>query len=105
MDNAIMLDHAKADEGVSELVIQGSIVDSWLERRGDRRTASSVVFQVAPRGSPRDIWIVEASPALVSDTGWLEDLGENLCHGSPIAATGRMSDGGCITATTLRLER
>ena len=38
--------------------------------------------------------IVEAEASLVPDRGWLEDLGENLCHGSPVAAVGRRDPGG-----------
>ena len=48
-----------------------------------------LVLQVAPRGRPKDLVIVEAEPSLVPDRFWLEDLSENLCHGSPVLAVGR----------------
>ena len=35
--------------------------------------------------------IVEAAASLVPDLGWLEDLGENMCHGSPVSAVGRLT--------------
>jgi hypothetical protein len=64
-----------------------------------------LVLQVAPLGRPRDITIIEAEPSLIPDTGWLEDLQSNLCHGSPVAATGHFTLGGCLAATELRLAR
>ena len=43
----------------------------------------------SPReGTPKDLVIVEADVSLVSDQLWLEDLSENLCHGSPVLAIG-----------------
>ena len=52
-----------------------------------------------PQGSARDLMIVEAEASLVPDRHWLEDLGENLCHGSPVAAVGRLTLGGFFSAT------
>ena len=49
--------------------------------------------------------IVEAEASLVGDHGWLLDLGENLCHGSPVAAVGPKNLAGSIMATQLRLDR
>ena len=49
--------------------------------------------------------IVEAEASLIPDRGWLQDLGENLCHGSPIAAVGRLTLGGFFSATQIRLAR
>jgi hypothetical protein len=49
--------------------------------------------------------IVEAEPSLVPDDGWLEDLGENLCHGSPVAAVGRLTLGGLLAARRIDLAR
>jgi hypothetical protein len=90
----------------SELSVRGAIVDSWVEREGaPRRTPARLVLQVAPRDRPRDLLIVEAAPSLVPDPGWLQDLGENLCHGSPIAATGRLTGTGRLCATRLELQR
>jgi hypothetical protein len=89
----------------SEAVVSGSIVDSWVERRGPWPAESRLVIQVAPLGEPGDLWIVEASPALVPDDGWLADLRENLCHGSPVSAEGWVEEGGFLTAKRLRLER
>ena len=87
----------------SETVVRGAIIDSWVEGRRD--AAPRLVLQVAPRGSPRDLLIVEAAASLVPDRGWLEDLGENLCHGSPVAAVGHLTLGGKLAATQLRLAR
>ena len=69
------------------------------------RDSSRLVLQVAPRGRPKDLMIVEAEASLVPDLGWLEDLGENLCHGSPVAAVGRLTLSGFFSATQLRLAR
>jgi hypothetical protein len=90
---------------LSEQIICGSIVDSWIERPGTWHRDSMVVLQVAPRDCPQDLWIVEVSPSLLPDNTWLADLRENLCHGSPVAAVGRIGNGGHMTATRLHLER
>jgi hypothetical protein len=42
---------------------------------------------------------------LVPDDGWLVDLGENMCHGSPVSAMGRLVRSGLIRATRLELVR
>jgi hypothetical protein len=89
----------------SEIVVNGAIVDSWVEPAGSVGSASRLVLQVAPRGRPRDLMIVEAAASLVPDRGWLEDLGENLCHGSPVAAVGRLRPTGFMAATRLQLDR
>jgi len=89
----------------SEIVLTGAIVDSWVERAGTEGEGSRLVLQVAPRGRPRDLMIIEAEPSLLPDRGWLEDLGENLCHGSVVAAVGRLTLGGFITATQLQIAR
>lgn len=89
----------------SEMVISGAIVDSWVEPSGVSDDASRLVLQVAPKGRPRDLVIVEAEASLVPDRGWLEDLGENLCHGSPVLAIGRRRINGFLTATCLQLVR
>jgi hypothetical protein len=49
--------------------------------------------------------IVDAEVSLVSDRVWLEDLGENLCHGSPVLAIGSPSCSGFFAATRLQLVR
>ena len=41
----------------------------------------------------------------VEHFNWLEDLGENLCHGSPIAAVGRCDPNGQLNARKLELAR
>ena len=86
-------------------MITGAIVDSWVERAGPMRSRSQLVLQVAPRGRPQDLLLVEAEASLVADLDWLEDLGENLCHGSPVAATGLWVEGGGLRATWLDLAR
>ena len=48
--------------------------------------------------------IVEAEASLVPDHGWLEDLRSNLCHGSPVAAVGRLNLSGFFSASQLRLR-
>ncbi len=89
----------------SELVVSGAIVDSWVESSLTSSQGSRLVLQVAPRGRPKDLVIVEAEPSLVPDRFWLEDLSENLCHGSPVEAVGRRSYNGFVAATQLQLIR
>jgi len=89
----------------TEIVVTGAIVDSWVEPSGSTGDGSRLVLQVAPKGRPKDLMIVEAEASLIPDRGWLEDLGENLCHGSPIAAVGRLTLGGFFSATQIRLAR
>jgi hypothetical protein len=89
----------------SELVVTGAIVDSWVESAPAASTGPRVVLQVAPRGRPKDLVIVEAESSLVPDRYWLEDLSENLCHGSPVQAFGRPSYNGFVAATRLQLAR
>ena len=85
--------------------IEGAIIDSWVERSGPLRREPRLVLQIAPKGRPVDLLIVEGATSLVSDGGWLEDLGENLCHGSPVAAKGRLNVDGQLRATRIELER
>lgn len=87
------------------VIVKGAIIDSWVEPAGSTRDGSRLVLQVAPRDRPDDLLIVEADSSLVPDPGWLEDLGENLCHGSPVAAVGRLSLRGLFCATELELNR
>jgi len=89
----------------SELIVNGAIIDSWVEPSGALDDASLLVLQVAPQGSPKDLMIVEAEASLVGDRDWLQDLGENLCHGSPVRAIGRLTLRGFVSATQLRLAR
>src|SRR5262249_28614228 len=89
----------------SEMVITGAIVDSWVESAEAPSSGPRLVLQVAPRGRPKDLVIVEAEPSLVPDRFWLEDLSENLCHGSPVQAIGRPSYNGYVAATRLQLVR
>ncbi len=89
----------------SEMVVDGAIVDSWVEPAGSTGKSRRLVLQVAPKGRPSDLMIVEAEASLVPDRGWLEDLGENLCHGSPVAAVGRLTLRGFFSATQLHLAR
>jgi hypothetical protein len=89
----------------TEIVVTGAIVDSWVESSGTSRDGSRLVLQVAPKGRPKDLMIVEAEASLVPDRDWLADLGENLCHGSPVAAVGRLTLGGFFSATQIRLAR
>ncbi len=86
-------------------IIQGAIIDSWVEPAGPLRRETRLVLQIAPCGHPNDLLIVEASASLVPDRGWLQDLGENLCHGSPVAAEGRLNLAGQLRATRIELAR
>ena len=89
-----------------ELELSGAIIDSWVEPSGPPRKGTRLVLQVAPRGArPGDLMIVEAVASLVPDDGWLEDLGENMCHGSPVAAIGRLDMRGLFAASRLKLAR
>jgi len=88
-----------------EIVVTGAIVDSWVESSGSAGDESRLVLQVAPRGRPKDLMIVEAEASLVPDHGWLEDLRSNLCHGSPVAAVGRLNLSGFFSASQLNLAR
>jgi hypothetical protein len=89
----------------SETVVTGAIIDSWVEPAGTAGHGSRLVLQVAPKGRPKDLMIVEAEASLVPDRCWLEDLGENLCHGSPVAVVGRLTLRGFFSASQLRLAR
>jgi hypothetical protein len=89
----------------SETVVSGAIVDSWVENFDSPPDRSRLVLQVAPRGRPKDLVIVEAEASLVPDRFWLEDLSENLCHGSPVQAVGRRLFNGFVSATRLQLAR
>jgi hypothetical protein len=89
----------------ADMVVTGAIIDSWVEPAGSFREDSRLVLQVAPQGRPKDLMIVEAEASLVPDRTWLEDLGENLCHGSPVAAVGRLTLRGFISAKSLHLAR
>jgi hypothetical protein len=88
-----------------ETTVTGAIIDSWVEPAGLPRDGSRLVLQVAPSGRPKDLLIVEAAASLVSDWGWLLDLGENLCHGSPVAAVGQRDLSGSFLATQIHLDR
>jgi len=88
-----------------ELNISGAIVDSWVERANSVWDRPRVILQVASRDRPGDLMIVQADTALVPDRYWLEDLGENLCHGSPVAAVGRLTLGGLLSATQIQFVR
>ncbi|MGO9466487.1 MAG: hypothetical protein ACLQIB_39025 [Isosphaeraceae bacterium] len=89
----------------AEMVVSGAIVDSWVEPADSSLDRSRLVLQVAPRGRPKDLVIVEAEPSLVPDRFWLEDLSENLCHGSPVQAVGHRLFNGFVSATRLQLAR
>ncbi len=86
------------------VIVHGAIVDSWLELRGPAGRGPRVVLQLTTRERPKDLLIIEAEPSLV-EGGWLQDLGENLCHGSPVAATGHVLHSGMIQATALQFAR
>lgn len=95
-------EHARME---TETVVTGAIVDSWIESAHSTVERARVVLQVAPRGCPKDLVIVEAEPSMVPDRYWLEDLSENLCHGSPVQAVGRTLFNGFFAASRLQLAR
>jgi len=88
-----------------ELNISGAIVDSWVERASSTWDRPRVILQVVSKDRPGDLVIVQADASLVPDRGWLEDLGENMCHGSPVAAVGRLTIGGLLSATQIQFVR
>ena len=98
-----------ADQGCPDMAIEttvtGAIIDSWVEPAGMTAEPLRLFLQIAPAGRPKDLLIVEAAAALVGDRGWLQDLGENMCHGSPVAAVGRLGRDGQLNATRLQLAR
>jgi len=83
--------------------VKGAIVDSWIERAKGPGAESWLVLQVAPRGRPQELMIVEAAASLVPDRGWLEDLGANLCHGNLVSALARRTISGLLRATEIHL--
>src|SRR5271157_4239132 len=85
--------------------VAGAIVDSWVESARSGDAGALLILQVAPRGHPKDLVIVEAEGSLVPDQLWLEDLSENLCHGSPVLAIGPQSFDDFFAATWLQLAR
>lgn len=89
----------------SDLVVNGAIVDSWIEPSREFDDSPRLVLQVAPKGRPRDLIFVEAEASLIPDGGWFEDLSENTCHGSPVLAIGRRMLNGFVNATRLQLVR
>src|SRR5271165_3395108 len=89
----------------SECFVAGAIVDSWVESARSGDAGALLILQVAPRGHPKDLVIVEAEASLVPDQLWLEDLSENLCHGSPVLVIGSPSFNGFFAATRLELMR
>ena len=90
----------RADDIGSELEssVAGFVVDSWVESASIRSTGARLVLQVAPRAQPAALVIVLADASLVFDRFWLEDLSENLCHGSPVLAFGSRSSNGFFAA-------
>jgi len=89
----------------SESFVAGVIVDSWIESAPPEDAGARLVLQVAQRGHPEALVIVEAEASLVSDRSWLEDLSENLCHGSLVLARGSRLLNGLFAATRLQLTR
>lgn len=88
-----------------ELRVIGSIVDSWVEPAGQCDWDSRLILQISPRGRSHELVIAESEAALVPDLGWLADLAENLCHGSPVSVRLRRGPDGDLKVTQLDLER
>jgi len=89
----------------SQSLVAGVIVDSWVEPAPPAAEGARLVLQVATRDQPDVLVTVEAEASLISDRVWLEDLSENLCHGSPVRALGSRSLRGAFLATRLELTR
>ena len=89
----------------SEFFVAGAIVDSWVQSARSSDTGALLILQVAPQGHLNDLIIVEAEVSLVPDRFWLEDLSENLCHGSSVVVIGSRSLNGFFAATRLQLTR
>jgi hypothetical protein len=88
-----------------ESSVMGLIMDSWVEVAAFADADARLVLQVALRGQPEVLVIVEAEASLVADRLWLEELSENLCQGSPVVAPGSRSFNGIFAATRLQLTR
>ena len=89
----------------SETLVAGLVIDSWVESVPRSAVGNRLVLQIAPRIDPKDLVIVEADTSLVADLFWLQDLSENLCHGSLVMAFGSRSSNGFFAATRLQLTR
>jgi hypothetical protein len=85
--------------------VAGAIVDSWIEPARAPDAGACLVLQVAPRQHPDDLIVIESDPRLVRDPCWLDDLGENHCHGSPVMAIGSWAAPGELRAEWLYLTR
>ncbi len=99
-------DRARREEkslALSKSFVAGVIVDSWVEPASPVDAGARLVLQIAPRGHPEVLVVVEAQASLVSDLVLLESLNENLCHGIPVLALGSRSFNGFFTATRLHL--
>ncbi len=88
---------------LSKSFVAGVIVDSWVEPASPVNAGARLVLQIAPRGHPEVLVVVEAEASLVSDRLLLEDLSENLCHGNPVLALGSRSLNGFFIARRLHL--
>jgi hypothetical protein len=89
----------------SDSFVSGAIVDSWVESALSPDASDRLVLQVARREQPEVLVIVEAEASLVSDRLWLQDLSENLCHGSPVLVLGSWSFNGLFAAARLQFTR
>jgi hypothetical protein len=88
-----------------ETFVTGLIMDSWVRSTKVTDARSCLVLQVAQLERPHTLVFVEADSSLVPNRRWLEDLGENLCHGSPVVALGARQCDGVFAATRLQLTR
>jgi hypothetical protein len=86
-------------------VVAGAIVDSWVESAPSTDAGLRLVLQLASRAHRKVLVIVEADPSLVPDKLWLQDLSENLCHGSLVVAIGLRLPGGVFAAVRLQQTR
>jgi hypothetical protein len=80
-------------------------VGSWIESGRSAETEARLALQLGLRGHPKDLVIVEAQLSLVLDRLWLDDLRQNLCHGSPVRVSGARLFNGSFAVTWLQLIR
>ncbi len=86
------------------MLIQGRIIDSWVEPAGTCDDDSRVILQLIARELPGKLLILEAPIELVPDRDWVIDLAENLCHGMVVSASILPGSNGVYQVDQLSLQ-